>query len=276
MNIPVVCALDDEDVWLEDMDPVLLEKIWNLIETKGQEVDAFVPVSNYYRDKILSKIHIADEKLHTIHIGIDLDGYGEDARILPDPPVIGYLSRMQEALGLGILVDAFIKLKAEPGFEDLCLKVTGGETGDDRKFVKKLKNKLNKNGMLDDVEFVSAFDRMNRIRFMESISVMSVPMQVDEAYGLFQLEAMAAGVPLVQPERGAFPEIIEMTGGGVLYSPNQPEELARVLSDLLSDRTRLTQTGKQGRESVQRLFTSDLMAEKLIELYNSLITNQNS
>ena len=67
---------------------------------------------------------------------------------------------------------------------------------------------------------------LRRSRFFESLDVMSVPATYDEPKGVSLLEAMACGVPLVQPRRGAFTEIVENTGGGLLVQPDDPQSLA--------------------------------------------------
>ena len=61
-----------------------------------------------------------------------------------------------------------------------------------------------------------------KIAFLHGLDVLSVPATYEEPKGLFLLEAMATGVPVVQPRRGAFPEIVETTGGGLLVEPDEP------------------------------------------------------
>ena len=74
--------------------------------------------------------------------------------------------------------------------------------------------------------------------------MLSVPATYDEPKGMFLLEAMASGVPVVQPRRGAFTEIVEKTGGGLLVEPDDPEQLADGLYALWSDRARQAQLGR--------------------------------
>ena len=70
---------------------------------------------------------------------------------------------------------------------------------------------------------------------------------------MFLLEAMANGVPVVQPRRGAFPEIVETTGGGLLVEPDNPEALADGLLDALARiRRGRAALGRAGAEGVRR------------------------
>ena len=269
LDVPLVCALEDEDIWLEDMEAVSLAKIWKVIGKNASYVDAFVPVSDYYNQKIQTILDIPPEILHTVHIGIDLDGYHSSPK--PDqPPAIGYLSRLSEPLGLGILVDAFMLLKTDSRFADLRLRLTGGETSDDQQFLRNIKGKIVNAGLSGEVDFQDHFDRNSRIEFLNSLSILSVPMLKEEAFGVFLLEALAAGVPIVQPRIGAFPEIITLTGGGLSYEPNTPEELAKTLATLLLDEEKLETLGRVGREKVKSYFSSTEMAKRMIKVYSDV------
>jgi glycosyltransferase involved in cell wall biosynthesis len=107
--------------------------------------------------------------------------------------------------------------------------------------------------------------------FFHSITMLSVPVLKGEAFGLYQLEALASGVPLVQPGLGAFPEIIEATAGGVIYKPNTAEALAEKLSEVLLDSAKLESMSQTGRKSVEQLFDYNVQTEKLLYIYKTLI-----
>ena len=49
--------------------------------------------------------------------------------------------------------------------------------------------------------------------FLKRCPMISVPVRIGEAFGMYLLEAMASGVPVVQPALGAFPEIVDVSGG---------------------------------------------------------------
>ncbi len=270
LDVPLVCAMEDEDIWLEDMEAVSLKKIWEVIEENSRFVDVFVPVSDYYKAKIQARLDIPPEKLRTVHIGIDLEGYSIASEPV-QPRAIGYLSRLAEPLGLGILIEAFMMIKTDPQFSDLRLRLTGGETSDDQRFIAKMKQNLSAKGLLGDVDFIDHFDRQSRIEFLESISVLSVPMLKEEAFGVFLIEALAAGVPIVQPRLGGFPEIIDRTGGGICYEHNVPQVLAKNLASLLQNEKLLRKLGQQGRQAVESYFDSEAMAKRMVKVYRDVI-----
>ncbi|HEY3370510.1 MAG TPA: glycosyltransferase family 4 protein, partial [Prolixibacteraceae bacterium] len=221
LNVPVICSLQDEDVWVDAMSGEYPRQVWDLMSERGRDVDVFIPVSDFYSAEINQRMVIPQDKMKTVYLGVDTSDY------FPKPvtgkdPVIGYLSRMCEENGLAILVDAFILLRKDPGYAAVKLKITGGKTGDDLHFIKEQKNKISKAGLENDVFWVDEFEGEERQKFLDTVRLISVPVLNGEAFGLYQLEAMAAGIPMVQPALGAFAEVIEISGGGIIYSPNEP------------------------------------------------------
>jgi len=269
-GVPVVCSLQDEDVWVDAMNEPYPAKIWNLLAEKAGDVDAFVAVSRYFAGVMKPKMRLPGEKLHVVHIGIDPALY-EFHPFPPDPPALGFLSRIYEENGFGILVDAFILLKSRPGFETLRLHASGGMTGDDKTFFNRQMKKLNDAGLAKDFSLFEDFRPESLGRFFKSLSLLSVPVLKGEAFGLYQLEALASGIPLVQPSLGAFPEILEETGGGLIYEPNTPEALAAGLESILRDSARLTQMSANGRKAVEEKFDFGMLALKMVDVYNRIL-----
>jgi glycosyltransferase involved in cell wall biosynthesis len=274
LNAKVVCSLQDEDVWVDAMRPAFRDKTWKIMAEKGRSVDAFIAVSDFYKEVMKKKMLIPDEKLHTIHIGVDPSNYTVFEPSL-SPPVIGYLSRLCEENGLGLLVNAFIELKEKKGFENAKLRLTGGMTGDDKRFLKMITKKLKKKNMLKDVEFLHDFVPETLPAFFNGLSVLSVPVLAGEAFGLYLAESLSSGIPLVQPSLGAFPEIIERTGGGITYSPNSGSALASALVKLLGNHELLLQMSKKGREAMGNHFNNKILTEKMIGVYEQITSVKN-
>lgn len=270
LGVPVVCTLQDENSWINSMEPSASREAWRMISEKSANIAAFLPVSNYYSRLMQQQMGLESKLFHVIPVGIDTDGY-QDSVLSRDAPVIGYLSRMSQSLGLEVLVDAFMMMKVNNRLNNLRLKVMGGQTREDAPFLKKLKKKLEKWNMQNDVDFLDDFGRKQRIQFLGSLSVLSVPMLQPEAFGMFMLEAMASGVPVVQPRIGAFPEIIEATGGGMCYDPNDAVTLARVLEDTLRDRNLLEKMARNGRDAVRAKFSVKVTAGSVLDVYRKCL-----
>jgi len=100
--------------------------------------------------------------------------------------------------------------------------------------------------------------------------LLSVPVLKGEAFGVYQLESLACGIPLVQPQLGAFPEIIEQTGGGVTYGPNTAEELCKSWANTLVNNDKINTMSKAGYDAVLEKYNIDKVSESVLSIYKSL------
>ncbi|KAF0234578.1 MAG: hypothetical protein FD181_3645 [Prolixibacteraceae bacterium] len=268
-GVPVLCSLQDEDVWVDAMQPKFQQKIWDLMHERAEDVDALVAVSNFFAETMKKLMNLRDEKIHTFYLGVDADDY-HFIPVNEKPRNIGYISRMCHENGFDIVVDAFIKLKKTPGFEDVKLFATGGSTGDDAKFIKEQKHKIRENNLDDSFEIIDEFEDDTRHDFFKKVSLISVPVRIGEAFGMYLLESMASGVPVVQPALGAFPEIVGLSGGGVTYMPNSPEKLSETWAELLSNPEKLEKLCNDGYSGTIKHFNIHNHAAEIIGLYENL------
>ena len=111
-----------------------------------------------------------------------------------------------------------------------------------------------------------------KLAFLRRLDVLSVPATYDEPKGMFLLEAMASGVPVVQPRRGAFVEIVERTGGGVLVAPDDPDALADGLHAVWNDPDLRATLARRAFDGVRTLYTVSHSAERLLAVYASLLS----
>jgi glycosyltransferase involved in cell wall biosynthesis len=87
---------------------------------------------------------------------------------------------------------------------------------------------------------------------------------------MFLLEALANGVPVVQPRRGAFPEIVNNTGGGLLVEPDSPAALATAFLELWRDPEKAAALGAAGAEGVREHYDVSRMAEAAEQVYRTV------
>jgi len=265
----VVCSLQDEHEWVDLMDEHYQREVWDLMAEKATDVDLFITTSQFYSNQSQRHLKLSEEKIRVVYGGVELDGY-ESSPLPFDPPVIGYLCRMSEYFGLGILVDAFLSLKDDPRFSDLKLHLTGGYTGEDKPFVNSMLKKIDEHGVTDDVKVFSDFSKKSRIQFLKSLTLLSVPVPTGESFGAYQIEALAANVPIVQPNVGCYPEVIDATQGGILYEPNTSEHLAEAIASLLVDQEKIRQLGNQGKDVVLTRFSMEQMVKNIERIYNDV------
>jgi glycosyltransferase involved in cell wall biosynthesis len=266
---PIVCMLQDEDAFLDSLPEPFREEAWRTVAARAAEVNAFIAVSRYYAGVTRTRLGLPADRVHVVHIGIDPAGF-EPAPLPPDPPAIGYLSQKCHARGLDTLVEAFLALRAVGGTPGLRLRIAGGQTIEDREFVERVHRRLEESGAAGDVDNLGPLDRAGKQRFLQTVSVVAAPSRQGEAFGVFVLESLAAGVPVVMARRGAYPELAEATGGGVLVEPDDPRALAEAIGLLLARPGEARATGARGRAAVLERFTVGRMADALMHVFNHI------
>jgi len=269
LGCALVCMLQDEHEFVDSLPDGAAADAWELMRDRAREVDAFVAGSRYYADLMAGRLALAPDRVRVVYNGMDPVGYAP-ARKPPDPPVIGYLSRLYPDKGLDLLAEAFVRLKAAPALGDLRLVIAGGSTGADTRFVKSVRRILARAGVLDHVRWLDDFDHDAKRLFLPTFSLMCVPDRVGAASGMFVVESLLAGVPVVEPAAGVFPELVELTGGGVLFQPGSVDDMTGKLEALLADPSRARRLGRAGRDAALKHFTAKEAAGKLADLFDSL------
>jgi len=267
LRVPIICSLQGEDAFLDSLPEPYRERCWRLVQERAADVDRFVAPSRYYNALMQERLRLAPEKIVVIYNGIDLEGFAP-AAAPPEFPTVGFLARMCVDKGLDTLVEAFIKLA--PRVPHVRLKIGGTQTDADRAFVNDLSDRLEQAGIANAVKFLPNLTHAEKQQFLRGLTVLSVPTRCGEAFGLFVIESLASGVPVAQPDNGAFPELIELTGGGVLYAQGDANSLADALEKLLLDPAHAAELGRYGRQIVNARFTSDAMARNFEELLKQL------
>ncbi|MBP8958962.1 MAG: glycosyltransferase family 4 protein [Bacteroidales bacterium] len=269
LDVKIVCSLQNEDDWINEMKEPYQSKAWEMIGKESVNVDAFISPSKYFSDFIVSKTNINRDKIKIVPIGIESETvFPGTEKVIK--PAIGFLSRVSYNNGFDKLVDAFIKIRKSGDFENLNLHICGGYTGDDKPFIKKQIKKINGSGYKNSVRIFQEFQGKGKREFLESVCLISVPVRKPDAYGLYVLEANAAGVPVVQPSTGSFPEILEATEGGILYEPDTVEYLTENILNLLRNSDILKELGLRGKKNVLTKLSTEQMAKALMEVYTNL------
>ncbi|MBI3863913.1 MAG: glycosyltransferase family 4 protein [Planctomycetia bacterium] len=259
---PVVCILQGDDIFLNDLIEPYREQALKLLRQHAKLFDRFLVHSAYYRDSMAKILGLDRARMHVVPLGIDLAGHDGVPRGRPgDPLTIGYFARICPEKGLHALVDAFRIVHEQHPRTRL---VAAGYLGPrDQEYFRDIQRRAADLG--DAFHYAgSPPGHVEKVEFLKSLDILSVPTTYREPKGLYVLEALANGVPVVQPRHGAFPEMLAATGGGVLVNPDDPVDLARGLSELIADPARRFELATRGRDAVRAGFNTVTMAEKTV------------
>ena len=264
----IVCFLQSEESFLDSMPEPWRTRAWDALIDGASDVDLWIAPTAYFARQMEHRLRLRAGRVRVVPNGISLDGYDRLPVRVPkapgDPLSLGFFARMCHDKGLDLVVDAFIALRRAGRLPRLLLRVGGGCGPGDEPFVAGLKDRLSAAGLLDSVSFHPNVSRDEKVAFYASCDVLSVPSRMSESFGLFLVEALAAGTPLVQPAVAGFPEILADTGGGVISGPNTSEALAAALEPLLLAPARLHALGQAGRAAVMDRYHDGAMARRTV------------
>jgi len=264
---PVVCTLSGEDLFLEGLPLPQREQSKALIAEAAPAVHSFIATSEYYADFMAGYLGLTRRQIAVAPLGIHFDGLEPKASASPDRPLtIGYLARIAPEKGLHLLASAYIRLRRELGLENARLEVAGYLAPEHRTYLDAVAKALAAVGLEGEFRCHETIDRPRKLAFLQGLDLLSVPSPYAEPKGLYLLEALACGVPVVEPQHGAFPEMIEKTGGGVLFAPGDIVDLAARLLELAKDPARRRELGRRGSENVRRHYSAARMAERTLEI----------
>ena len=269
LNVPVYGFLQGEDSFLDTLLDEYRTEAMDLLSADVARLDGCIAPSRYFGSEMAKRFDLPEENVRFLPNGITLDGYS-----LPDAPPanpsIGFLARLCPLKGLDLLVDAYLEIMKRGNQPELELRVAGGMTDDDAPYVEEQKEKIRAAGLDGQTTFLPNVDREGKLAFLRDLTLFSVPSRYPEAFGLYVVEALAAGVPVVLPRTGAFPEILEATEGGLLYQPEKTSALPDALENLLSRPEEAHAMGIRGHETVAERFSNKTLAGELVDLVKSL------
>ncbi len=276
LGVPVVCSLTGEDIFLDKLPPSHRVEALAVLRERLAELDGLVALNRYFARFMADYLGLPPERIEVIRPGLNLEGHRTPddrptttaiTRPSPDAPLrIGFLARVCPDKGLHHLVEAVCRLTEDSTVPPVELHVAGYLDDANLSYLDKLAGRLP-----ERFRYHGELDRPGKIAFLNSLDVMSVPTVYHESKGLSVLEAWANGVPTVLPAHGAFVEMTEDTGGGLLCTPEDPKSLAEALRQLLLDRDRAVEHGRRGQQAVHQHYHAEAMAKQTQSLYDRVL-----
>jgi len=277
---PVCCTLQGEELFIDGLtDPYRAQAI-EMIRRQVPQIDRFIAVSGYCARFMSEFLAIPRDKIAVVPLGINMAGYERRTRLSAPRTEedgsfrIGYFARIGPEKGLRVLADAYARFRQKTGQARARLEAAGYLAPDNEAYMRDVRSTLEKAGLAAEFTYHGVVDRKGKLAFLQSLDVLSVPATYDEPKGMFLLEAMANGVPVVQPRRGAFPEIVERTGGGLLVDPDDPDKLAEGLFTLWANREMAETLAQQAYQGVRAHYTVAHAAERLLGVYNDVLRSK--
>jgi glycosyltransferase involved in cell wall biosynthesis len=270
-KVPICCTLQGEDLFLNSLSEPFRSRSLQLIREQAQYVDAFIAVSHYGARSMSELLEIPQERIHVVPLGIHVDGFGPAVHSQDQPFTVGYLARIAPEKGLHVLGNAYQILRSLKDHLPSRLWAAGYLPPEHKSYLNSIRSDLDSKGFSDHFTYHGELDRPGKQHFLKNLHVFSVPEPYADPKGLFLLEAMASGIPVVQPRHGAFREIIENTGGGILVEPDNPHALAEGLLDLWNDPARRMELGALGYRGVREHYNAKKMAETALSVYRSVL-----
>src|SRR5262245_46069255 len=282
---PIVCTLQGEDLFLDGLVEPYRSRASDLIRRQTADVDRFIAVSDFYVPVMAKRLAVSESQIAVVPLGINMKGYQQRPPSLANTPAsfggqgpsgglfrVGYFARIAPEKGLHALADAYIHLRKRTGaVSDIRLEAAGYLSHADTPYFENVKRRLEAAGLLSEFTYRGAVDRDGKLAFLQTLDVLSVPAPYEEPKGVFLLEAMASGVPVVQPRRGAFPEVVEKTGGGLIVEPDNPAALADGLFKLWNDRALARSLGERGAVGVRLHYSIQKSTDRQLDVYERMV-----
>ncbi len=259
LGVPVVVGVQGEDLFIDGLPEPVRGRVIAEMRLRAREPDLFLAPSRYYAEHMAARLDVEPARVRVVPLGIRIAGHtAAEPRSEGDGVTVGYLARISPEKGLHRLVEAFEILAGQR--PDLRLRIAGYLGPRDRGYLDEQLARLEAAGLGKRVDFEGEIDRNAKIRFLQSIDLLCVPTTYREPKGLFALEAMASGLPVVLPRHGSFPEIVGETGGGVLFDPESIDDLTAALRRLIEQPDERRMLGERGRAAVHEQRTATVMA----------------
>jgi glycosyltransferase involved in cell wall biosynthesis len=265
--LPVFCTLQGEDLFLDGLKEPYRSEALDLIKTQLEYVDAFLPVSEYYADFMPRYLGIPRDKMRVVPLGINPSGFEPKEDRAGGPFTVGFMARIAPEKGLHVLAEAYKLLRQSGQLNEARLEAAGYMAPDAKPYLDQIRARLTEAGLGSEFNYRGVVDREHKINFLRQLDVMSVPATYDEPKGVSLLEAMACGIPVVQPRRGAFTEIVQHTSGGLLVNSDDPESLANGILTVYRDRDLARELSANGVRGVREHYSAARMADRALEAY---------
>jgi glycosyltransferase involved in cell wall biosynthesis len=236
-------------------------------------IDYWISTLAFLKQQVKDKTNVPDEKIHVIPIGVDhslLEKNLIDKKeakqqlgLNPEKKCIAIIGRIDPLKGQHILINAAQLLHRE----DFEILIVGESTRNEgNRYEIELKQKIRSLGMQSRVFFKPYTDNVATYYNATDIFVMA---SKGETFGTVTVEAMSFGIAVIGTNSSGTPELLEQGRSGMLFEPDNAEELSNNLRLLLDDESLRYEIGAKGK----RRFLTYYSKQASIDAFVKLIEN---
>ena len=266
---PVVVTFSGEDLFLSRLPAAERERALGLMREAAETAHHFVGVTEHHARGMADTLGIADHRVSFVRLGVDSAGFPVEPKPAPEattdgdpePVTIGFFSRIAPEKGLDRLARAALELAGQPGVPPLRLRAAGWMNRPGRSYLDEVRRLCAADEARISFEYLGEPDRAAKIRFLREADVVAIPATFPEPKGIPAIEAMMAGTPVVVPQQGAYPALLDRAEGGVLAKSSEPGDFAAALAQLVLHPERRASVGERGFRRVREEHSLDRMAE---------------
>jgi glycosyltransferase involved in cell wall biosynthesis len=238
LKIPVVANLAGEVRFLERLPEHYRVEARKLAATRLAELEALVALSQYYASGATEYFQLLPDKVWIIPPGVTVPNGDQIGSLLPRLKILrgeiclGYLGRICSEKGLDVLLGAARQLAGKGFASSVRWLVAGRVEPPFGGTFSRLLHQVRRSGA--QIDYLGPVDAATKEAFFASLQALVVPSVIPEPKAVTAIEAVARGIPVVAPAHGAFVEIVEQSGCGELYWPNEPDRLSEVLAQWIA------------------------------------------
>ena len=276
-NAPIVCSLSGEDIFIEKIPEPWYSRIRELLRKQALSVNRFVALNRFFADFMADYLAVPHNIIEVIPHGIDPNEFPktppdvcrriQNKQALGNPVVLGSLARACPEKGLHLLIEALPLIRKKINAE---IHAAGAVIESEKGYIDTCLQTACAAGVVDHVKWHGQLDHATKHSFFRSIDLFVMPTVFPEAKGIPVIEAMASGVPVVTPNHGAFPEMLQGEQNGRLHEPGNVHDLARAIIETLECTQKSGELGINGHAFVQQRHLADQMAEQHKALYHQV------
>ena len=255
--------------------PKGLKKFYNRVMTYG---DLVIAISNHIKKHMMENYNVPESKIRLIARGVDIDKFDpekvtserlintiKEYNLPEDKQIILLIGRLTRWKGQHLLIEAAAKLK-ERNFHCVFIGDAQGRV----RYPEELKKAIKDNNLSGCFTFIKHTNDVPTMMQIASI-VLSTSTE-PEAFGRIAIEGQAMGKIVIASNVGGSLENIIDGKSGWLYKNNDAGSLAEALDLALHlPKQRREEIAKAAIKNVHDHFTTQIMCDKTIAVYNELI-----